>query len=100
MGGVFLISASLIMFSGIEVVLSEAQSFENSLVAGTTIAAGVMVPVFSATNGAEWVASMTPFFRMYMGNNIFIAVTVGVVMNLLVNHFLSPKDSNSDEQTG
>ncbi len=99
-GGVFLISASLIMFSGIEVVLSEAQSFENSLVAGTTIAAGVMVPVFSATNGAEWVASMTPFFRMYMGNNIFIAVTVGVVMNLLVNHFLSPKDSNSDEQTG
>lgn len=94
-GGVFLISASLIMFSGIEVLLSEEQSFENNLVAGTTIATGVMIPVFSATTGAQWVNSLSAFPKMYMNNNIFIAVTVGVVMNLLINHLLS---SGPDEE--
>lgn len=92
-GGVFLISSSLIMFSGIEVILSEKLSFENNLVAGTTIAAGVMLPVFSATAGATWVSSLSAFPRMYMNNNIFIAVTVGVVMNLLVNHLLKSDNS-------
>ncbi len=94
-GGVFLISASLIMFSGIEVILSEGLSFENNLVAGTTIATGVMVPVFAATTGAQWVNSLSAFPKMYMNNNIFIAVTVGVVMNLLINHLLS---SGPDEE--
>lgn len=90
-GGVFAISASLIMFSGIEVIMSEAQSFENNLVAGTTIGAGVMLPFFASTTGAKWVSTMSSFPKMYMNNNVFIAVTVGVVMNLLVNHFLKSK---------
>ena len=91
-GGVFAISASLIMFSGIEVIFSESQSFENNLVAGTTIGAAVMVPFFASTTGAKWVSTMGSFAKMYMNNNVFIAVTVGIVMNLLINHFLKSKD--------
>jgi len=90
-GGVFAISASLIMFSGIEVIISEAQSFENNLVAGTAIGAGVMVPYFSATTGAQWVNTLSNFGRMFMTNNVFIAVTVGVIMNLICNHWLKSK---------
>lgn len=97
-GGVFLISASLIMFSGIEVILSDKQCFENNLIAGTTIAAGVMLPVFASTNGAAWVKTLSAFPRMYMNNNVFIAVSVGVVMNLLVNHLLKQKEVEAEEK--
>lgn len=96
-GGVFAISASLIMFSGIEVVISECQSFENNLVAGTTIGAGVMVPYFAATTGAQWVSQMSSFPKMFMSNNVFIAVTVGVIMNILVNHLLAPKKEKPEK---
>lgn len=95
-GGVFAISASLIMFSGIEVIISEAQSFENNLVAGTAIGAGVMVPYFSATTGAQWVSTLSNFGRMFMTNNVFIAVTVGVIMNLICNHWLKKKKDDKN----
>ena len=75
-----------------EVIFSEAQSFENNLIAGTTIGAAVMVPFFASTTGAKWVSTMSSFPKMYMNNNVFIAVTVGIVMNLLVNYVLKPKD--------
>ncbi len=92
-GSVFAISASLIMFSGIEVIMSEKQSMENNLIAGTTIGAGVILPLFSATAGAQWVSTFNDFGRMYMTNNIFIAVTVGIVMNLLITYLLArPED--------
>lgn len=97
-GGVFAISASLIMFSGIEVIMSEKQSMENNLIAGTTIGAGVIVPLFTATAGAAWVSTFGDFGRMYMSNNIFIAVTVGIVMNLLISHILvRPENKNPVE---
>ncbi|MPN59384.1 hypothetical protein SDC9_207105 [bioreactor metagenome] len=51
-----------------------------------------MVPFFASTTGAKWVSTMSSFPKMYMNNNVFIAVTVGIVMNLLVNYVLKPKD--------
>lgn len=87
-GAVFAISASLIMFSGIEVVMSEKQSLQNNLIAGTAIGAGVMVPLFSATSGAKWVSTFNDFGRMFMTNNIFIAVTIGILMNLFIVYVL------------
>ena len=66
---------------------------ENNLIAGTTIGAGVILPLFSATAGAQWVSTFNDFGRMYMTNNIFIAVTVGIVMNLLITYLLArPED--------
>lgn len=96
-GSVFAISASLIMFSGIEVIMSEKQSIENNLIAGTTIGAGVTVPLFTATAGAEWVSTFGDFGRMFMSNNIFIAVTVGVIMNLLVTYVLIPSKEGKNK---
>lgn len=87
-GGVFAISASLIMFSGIDVVISETRDIANNIIAGTTIGAAIMVPFFAVTNGAKWVSSLSPFGQMYMKSNVFIAVTVGIVMNILINYVL------------
>ena len=91
-GGVFLLSASLIMFSGMDLILSEKRSLNNNLVAGTAIGVAVMLPFYAGTAGAQWAASLPPFWKMYVGNSVFIAVTVGVIMNLLVNRLLVPKD--------
>lgn len=87
-GGVFLISASLIMFSGIDMVLSEKRNLVNSLISGTTIGAAVMVPVYAATNGAQFVNTLSPFFKMFVTSNIFIAVFVGIILNILLKHIL------------
>ena len=46
--------------------MSEKQSMENNLIAGTTIGAGVILPLFSATAGAQWVSTFNGFGRMYM----------------------------------
>ncbi|OPZ38525.1 MAG: Uric acid permease PucK [Synergistetes bacterium ADurb.BinA166] len=87
-GGVFAISASLIMFSGVDVIVSEKRNLKNNLVAGTALGMAIMLPFYASTAGAKWAATLSPFWRMYVNNNVFIAVTVGVVMNLLVNQFL------------
>lgn len=94
-GGVFAISASLIMFSGIEVVMSERHDISNDLIAGTIIGAGVMVPVFAATSGATWVATFSDFMKMFVTNGIFVAVVVGIIMNVLIAHVLRQKHKNS-----
>lgn len=96
-GGVFAISASLIMFSGIDVITSEKRNLKNNLVAGTALGMAIMLPFYASTAGAKWAATLTPFWRMYVNNNVFIAVTVGVFMNLLVNHFLA---SGEDDGPG
>lgn len=87
-GGVFLISASLIMFSGIDVILSEKRSLANNLISGTALGTAVMIPLFSSTSGAQWVSQLGSFGKMYMNSNVFIAVTVGIFMNLLIKHVL------------
>lgn len=93
-GGVFLISAALIMFSGIEVIASEKRNTANNLIAGVTIGCGVMVPTFATGAWKEWVAGFSDFGRMFVTSNIFIAVVVGIVMNLLIHHFLKAGDEN------
>lgn len=96
-GGVFAISASLIMLSGVDVVVSEKRNFSNNLVAGTTLGMAIMLPFYASTVGSEWASSLPPFLKMYVNNNVFIAVTVGVLMNLLVNHVLSDGGNEVNE---
>jgi uracil permease len=91
-GGVFAISASLIMLSGVDVIISEKRNFGNNLVAGTALGMAVMLPFYASTAGASWAATLAPFWKMYVNNSVFIAVTVGVLMNLLVNHLLASGD--------
>lgn len=87
-GSVFLISASLIMFSGIDVVISEARNLRNSLIAGTAIGMGTMLPYYASTMGAKWVGTLHPFAKMVMNNNIFIAVIVGITLNIILNMWM------------
>lgn len=98
-GAVFLISASMIMFSGIDVVISESRNMRNSLIAGTTIGLAVSIPYFSQTGGAEWVSTFSPFMKMFMGNNIFIAVVCGVFLNIALNMVMKPKEGEDGADT-
>jgi xanthine/uracil permease len=51
-GAVFLITASMIMFSGLDLIASAERTQRNTIIAGTTLGASVMVPYFVTTNGA------------------------------------------------
>lgn len=90
-GGVFLVSAAMIMFSGIEVIQSSEHNQRNTLVAGTTIGMSVMLPLFCSTTGAEWAASLPKFLNLLVTSNVFIAVVCGIVLNLLLNVLLKEK---------
>jgi uracil permease len=90
-GSVFLLSASLIMFSGIDVVISEKRNMRNSLIAGTTLGLAVMAPYYASTAGAAWVNTLHPFIKMFFNNNIFIAVITGVSLNIILNMILKEK---------
>ena len=92
-GAVFFISAGLIMFSGLEIILSDKRNMGNTIVAGSTMGASVMIPLHAATAGAAWAATLAPFTRMLITNNIFLAAVVGILMNILVNIILKPKDN-------
>lgn len=91
-GSVFLISASLIMFSGIDVIISEKRNMRNNLVAGTTIGLASMLPYYASTTGAKWVGTLHPFAKMFFNNNIFIAVVCGVTLNIILNILLRDKE--------
>jgi xanthine/uracil permease len=90
-GGVFAISASLIMFSGIDVVISETRDLANNLIAGTAIGAAVMLPFYVSTTGAKWASTLGSFGKMYVSNSVFIAVTIGILMNLLIRYVFNAK---------
>ena len=99
-GAVFLISASMIMFSGIDVVISETRDVRGNLIAGTTIGLGVMMPVFFSTTGAEWAASFHPFLKMFVNNNVFIAVVSGVLLNIVLNMLLKERKATGTPAQG
>lgn len=96
-GAVFLISASMIMFSGVDVVMSETRDIRNNLVAGTTMGLSVMIPYYATTSGAAWVATLDQFTRMFITNNIFIAVVVGVFLNILLNMVFADKSDTKEK---
>ena len=50
-----------------------------------------MMPVFFSTTGAEWAATFDPFLKMFVNNNIFIAVVSGVLLNILLNMILKER---------
>lgn len=90
-GAVFLITASLIMFSGIDMISTSERTQRNTLIAGTTLGASVMLPFFVATGGKAWAAELPAFLNMFVNSNIFIAVVFGVVLNLLLNVLFKEK---------
>lgn len=96
-GGVFLISASLIMFSGLETIFSDTRNMQNNVVAGTTLGMAIMLPLYTSTAGSEWISTLSPFMQMYLSNNVFIAVTVGIFMNLMLNYVFKPKVEKEEE---
>ena len=87
-GGVFLITAALIMFSGFDLILSEKRNFTNTVIAGTTLGAAIMIPFFAETTGANWVNSLNQFLQMYLTGHIFIAVTFGIALNFIIKYVL------------
>lgn len=96
-GSVFLVTASMIMFSGIDLIASSERTQRNTMIAGTTLGASVMIPYFVTTSGSAWLATLPPFLNMFLSSNIFIAVVMGVLLNLILNVAFRPRKSS--EQT-
>ena len=102
-GAVFLITASLIMMSGFDLISSSEDTTQRDvIIAGTTLGASVAIPQYAATAGAQWAASLPPFLNMFVRSNIFIAVILGIVLNLFLNVLLKAKakdlvEDKSDE---
>lgn len=87
-GAVFLISASTMMFSGIDTIISDKRTLKNTIIAGTTLGVAVMLPYHCASTYSAWAASLPSFLNMLVTSPTFLAVVVGIVMNLLLNHVL------------
>ena len=100
LGALYLISASMIKFTVIDVVISETRDVRGNLIAGTTIGLGVMMPVFFSTTGAEWAASFHPFLKMFVNNNVFIAVVSGVLLNIVLNMLLKERKATETPAQG
>ncbi len=90
-GAVFLITAATIMFSGLDLVISSERTQKNTIIAGTTLGASVMIPYFVTTAGKAWASTLPAFLNMFVNSNIFIAVVMGVLLNLLLNVAFRPK---------
>lgn len=93
-GAVFLISAATIMFSGIDSIVSDKRTLKNTLIAGTTLSVAVMLPYHCASTYAEWAKSLPAFLNTLVTSSVFLAVVVGVVMNLLLNYAFKSKDED------
>jgi xanthine/uracil permease len=92
-GGAFIISAGLILLSGINTVMSDVKNnFGNMIVAGVTLGISVMMPYYLNLDRSAWLGTLHPFVKLYLTNNVFLAVTVGIVSNLLINYVFYNKN--------
>ncbi|WP_323720751.1 uracil-xanthine permease family protein [Acetomicrobium sp.] len=92
-GGAFIISAGLILLSGINTVMSDIKdNFGNMIVAGVTLGVSVMMPYYLNLERSAWLGTLRPFTKLYLTNNVFLAVTVGIVSNLLINYVFYSKE--------
>lgn len=91
-GAVFLISAATIMFSGIDNIVSDKRSLKNTIIAGTTIGIAVMLPYHCASTYSAWASSLPKFVNMIVTSPTFLAVIVGIVLNIFLNYVLRAND--------
>ena len=96
-GAVFLITAATIMFSGIDTITSDKRTLKNTLIAGVTLSVAVMLPYHCASTYADWAANLPSFFNMLVTSPTFLAVVVGVIMNLVLNHALKSKNDEEEK---
>ena len=75
----------------LDLIVSAERTQRNTIIAGTTLGASVMVPYFVTTNGAARAATLPSFFNMFVEQQYFIAVVLGVVLNLLLNHLFKER---------
>lgn len=87
-GAVFLITAATIMFSGIDNIVSDKRSLKNTIIAGTTIGIAVMLPYHCASTFAAWASGLPKFINMIVTSPVFLAVIVGIVLNVFLTYIL------------
>ncbi|HAF49551.1 MAG TPA: xanthine permease, partial [Synergistaceae bacterium] len=67
-------------------------NFGNMIVAGVTLGISVMMPYYLNLDRGAWLGTLHPFVKLYLTNNVFLAVTVGIVSNLLINYVFYNKN--------
>ena len=90
-GAVFLLTASSIMFSGVDTIVSSSRTMRNTLIAGTTLSVAIMLPYHCNSTLAEWASSLPTFWKMVCTSTVFLAVIFGVLLNVVLNNILGEK---------
>ena len=91
-GSVFLITAAMIMFSGIDTIVSDERTLKNTVIAGSTLSIAVILPYHCSSTFSELASGLSSFINMLVTSPTFLSVAVGIVLNLLLNHVLKNKE--------
>lgn len=90
-GAVFLITTATIIFSGVDSIISDKRTLRNTMVAGITLATSIMLPYHCASTYSAWAKELPAFLNMLCTSPVFIAVILGMVLNILLNHVMPDK---------
>ena len=88
-GGVFVLVCCSITIAGLELLHTVPQTDGNKMVIGLTLLFALGTPMyFNAPEHAYFIESLPMFVRLLLSNSIVLAVVVGTILNILINHVL------------
>ncbi len=89
-GAVFLVICGMIATVGLRLLGCGKQDEVFLLTTAITLIAALTLPPL-ATAQKEWYAALPPAAKMFLGNGVVIAVTLGIVLNALLRSVLPEK---------
>jgi xanthine/uracil permease len=92
MGGVFMLVCGSIVNSGMKLINSAPKTEGNGILIGLTLLLAIGLPVYAKASLGEWMSTVTPFVRMLFTNTVVIAVIVGILLNIIINHIVAKGD--------
>jgi uracil permease len=92
MGGVFMLVCGSIVISGMKLINSAPKTEGNGILVGLTLLLAIGLPVYAKASLGEWMSTVTPFVRMLFTNTVVIAVIVGILLNIIINHVVAKGD--------
>jgi len=95
-GAVFIIVCGSIVVSGIQLVGSAKQTTSNVSLVGTTLIIAFGTPVYVKNKMGEWLSTLSPFVQTVLTNEVVLAVFVGIILNILLNHVFRGKEEEKE----
>ncbi len=98
-GAVFLVICGMIATVGLRLLACGKQDEVFLLTTAITLIAALTLPPL-ATAQKEWYAALPPSAKLFLGNGVVIAVTLGIVLNALLRAVLGHSSASSGRARG